>query len=81
MMALFVVVHIYVSRTSIGDASASSFRKRLRLVHVAFAIVEITLLLRSVLWINIAIALHDAAVVHLSCSPSLHAVLLFTVLS
>jgi hypothetical protein len=64
MLLLYVSVHIFFARTSICDAVASSFRKRRRLVHVAFAVVEITMLLRTVLWLKIAVAIHDAAQVH-----------------
>ncbi len=60
LLLLFVAVHIYMTRTSVGDAAASTFRKRRRLVHVAFAFVEITLLLRTLLWLYIAVALHNA---------------------
>ena len=64
MLLLYVSVQIFFARTSICDAAASSFRKRRRLVHVAFAVVEIALLLRTVLWLKIAVAIHDAAQVH-----------------
>ena len=60
VLILFICVHIYVGRTSVGAAAASSYHKRRRLVHAAFAVVEITLLIRAILWINIAIALNDA---------------------
>jgi len=61
VLILFIAVHVCVGRTSVGAAAASSFHKRRRLVHAAFAVVEITLLLRAILWLNIAIALNDAA--------------------
>lgn len=60
LLLLFVLVHIYMTRTSVCDAAASSFRKRRRLVHMAFAIVEITLLMRTIFWLYIAAALHNA---------------------
>jgi hypothetical protein len=61
LLLLYVGVHIYVSRTFLGEAVAPSFRKRRRLVYMAFAVVEITLVLRAILWLYIAIALHDVA--------------------
>jgi hypothetical protein len=61
LLLLFIVVHVYIGRTSVGEAAASSFRKRRRLVYIAFVIVEITLILRAILWLYIAIALHHAA--------------------
>jgi hypothetical protein len=63
LLLLFVLVHIYMTRTSVCDAAASSFRKRRRLVHTAFAFVEITLLMRTIFWLYIAAALHNATAV------------------
>jgi hypothetical protein len=67
LLLLYIGVHIYISRTFLGDAAAPSFRKRRRMVYMAFVIVEITLILRAILWLYIAIALHDAAQVHSTC--------------
>jgi hypothetical protein len=64
LLLLFLGVHIYIGRTFLGEVAAPSFRKRRRLVYMAFVVVELTLILRAILWLYIAISLRDAAQVY-----------------